>query len=277
MGSWFGALLTRQGHEVVLVSRSRERLRTLGHELGVETSDNPEAVTRADVVMLSVPMDAFESVARQYGAYITPGQTVVEITSVKVIPVAAMHRYLKTDKVLGVHPMFGPGARDFANHNFILTPTNETENALAAKARSYIEARGGKVSLTSPQQHDETMAIALGLPHIVALVSADTLLRLGSFERLEQLGGTTCKLLLMLADSVLTEDPGLYASLQTNLQGMGTIHRLLRKNLSEWADIVSKKNKQAFIGRMQALSEARQKADPEFRKAYEEMYRTLER
>ena len=277
MGSWFGGFLAREGHEVVLIGRHRERLQTLGHELGTETSDNPETVTRADVIMLSVPMDAFESVARRYSAYITPGQTVVEITSVKVAPLDAMHRHLKTDKVLGIHPMFGPGARDFANHNFILTPTNGIEKALAVKARAYIEARGGKVSLMSPREHDETMAIVLGLPHIIALVSADTLLRLGNFERLEQLGGTTCKLLLMLADSVLTEDPELYALIQANLPGMSNIHKLFQKNLSEWSEIVSKKSKQEFIERMQAMSEARQKADPEFRKAYEEMYRTLER
>ena len=275
-GSWFGSFLTQEGYEVVLIGRNRDRLRILAAELGVETSDSPEAVAHADVVILSVPMDVFEPVTEQYSAYITPEQTVVEITSVKVAPVAAMHRYLKTEKLLGVHPMFGPGARGFTNHNFILTPTNMIEDVLAVNAREYIEARGGKVRLMSPREHDETMAITLGLPHIIALISADTLLHLGSFEQLEQLGGTTCKLLLMLADSVLTEDPELYASLQTNLQGMGNIHKLLQKNISEWSEIVSRKDRQGFIDRMRAMSEARQKADPEFRKAYEEMYRTLE-
>jgi len=189
--------------------------------------------------------------------------------------VAAMHRHLNTNKVLGVHPMFGPGAKDFAGHNFILTPTNEAETSFAEKVRSYISNRGGKVSLMSPEEHDRTMAIVLGLPHMIALVAADTLLQLGDFEAFERIGGTTCRLLLMFADSVLSEDPELYASLQMNLGGMSDIHDRFGKNMAAWAELVRGKNKQAFIEKMSALAKKRSGADPEFKKAYQKMYRAL--
>ena len=121
------------------------------------------------------------------------------------------------------------------------------------------------------------MAALLGLPHIVALISADTLLSLGGFERFEKIGGTTCKLMLMLADSVLSEDPQLYASLQMNLPGISEIHKLLLSKSGAWADIVAEKNRQKFIERMDALRKTREEADPDFRKAYEIMYRLEER
>jgi prephenate dehydrogenase len=277
MGTWLAEFLIKEGHQIMLLGRNRERLQAIGSRLGVETSDNPVEVKKADLVIFSVPIDVFEAVVTEYGPFITAGQNVIEITSVKTVPIAAMHQHLKTNNILGIHPMFGPGARDIAEHNFILTPTNATEDSLATRARQYIEGRGGKVSIMSPEEHDRTMAIVLGLPHILALVSADTLLQLGNFEQLEKLGGSTCKLLLMLADSVLTEDPELYAAIQTNIPGMSDLHKVLQKNLKEWSELVSHKDRQGFIARMQALRGLREKSDPEFGKAYDKMYRTLER
>ena len=119
------------------------------------------------------------------------------------------------------------------------------------------------------------MSIVLGLPHLVALVAAQTLLELGDFEQFESIGGTTCKLFLTFADSVLSEDPDLYASLQMNLQGMSDIHARFERNMASWSQLVKDHDKQGFIDRMSALADKRAAADPNFKKAYQRMYRTL--
>jgi prephenate dehydrogenase len=276
MGTWFAKSFLRDGDAVLLFGRDADRLQVIRGQMKVEISTDPGSLGDADVVLLSVPMDSFEDVVRRCAPHIGPDQAVVEITSVKVMPVEAMHRHLKTRKVLGVHPMFGPGARDMTGQNFILTPTNETEAKLAEKARVYLEKRGGRVRLMTPPQHDETMATVLGLPHVLALVAADCLLALGDFQSLETLGGTSCKLLLTLADSVLSEDPELYASLQMNLQGVGGIHKLLAEKLADWADIVGRRDRTAFVCRMEALRKQREQSGPDFRQAYEKMYRILD-
>ncbi len=275
MGSWIGSFLAAEGHQVMLVGRSAEKLRLAATLSGASFSTDPSSVGTAEVVILSLPIGTFESALESYAPFIGENQVVLEITSVKKMPVAAMHRYLKTKKVLGVHPMFGPGARDLSGHNFIVTPTNDIERELAGRARAYIETRGGKVTTMSPEEHDRTMAVVLGLPHIVALIAADILLSLDDFDKVRDLGGTTCKLLLMLADSVLTEDPGLYASLQTHIEGIDNIHRLLKTKTSEWAAIVAARDEKAFVDRMQAMKDKRSKGNPDFGKAYETMYRTL--
>jgi prephenate dehydrogenase len=276
MGQWCTKFMLRNGMEVLLLGRNREHLEEIKQRITVEISSDPTAVSDADVVLISVPMDNFKETVIHYQPYITSQQTIVEITSVKVMPVEVMHRYLHNENILGVHPMFGPGAKDVANHNFILTPTTPCESKLADKVRCFLEARGARVSLMTPGEHDETMAVVLGLPHMVALISADTLLSLGGFERFEKIGGTTCKLMLMLADSVLSEDPQLYASLQMNLPGMSEIHELLRSKSTAWANIVAEKDKQEFISKMETLRKKREEADPDFRKAYENMYRLEE-
>ena len=276
MGQWFARFLAGEGHDLLLVGRNEAKLREIKPRLGVGVTTNPGAVESADLVIISVPMDSFEEVVKHYSPYIPAGHAVIEVTSVKVAPLDAMHRHLKTQKVLGVHPMFGPGAKDLAGHNFVLTPSNEAENALAEKVKSYLAARGGKVSLMSPEQHDQTMAIVLGFPHLIALVAAETLLQLGDFEYFEKIGGTTCKLLLTYADSVLSEDPELYASLQMNLGGMGDIHARFRDNLTEWMELVANRDRGSFIAKMTAMAEQRGRADPNYKKAYQRMYRTLD-
>jgi prephenate dehydrogenase len=277
MGQWCAEFLVRNGMDVLLLGRNREKLEAVKWHMSVEISSHPMAVSSADVVLISVPMDDFEDTIKHYQPYITSQQTIIEITSVKVKPIEVMHRYLQNENVLGAHPMFGPGARDIANHNFILTPTTPQENRIASKVRAFLEARGARVSLMTPREHDETMAAVLGLPHIVALISADTLLSLGGFERFEKIGGTTCKLMLMLADSVLSEDPQLYASLQMNLPGMSEIHKLVLSKSRAWADMVMEKDREGFIEKMDSLKKKREEADPDFRKAYESMYRLEDR
>jgi prephenate dehydrogenase len=275
MGQWLARFLAGEGNDILLVGRNKDKLIDIRRRLGVDVSSKPRDVAGADLVILSVPMDSFEDVVIQYSECIPPGTKVIEITSVKAGPVQAMHRHLKTDRVLGIHPMFGPGAKDLAGHNFILTPTNPVEESLSAKIGDYIKVRGGKVTVTTPEDHDRLMSIVLGLPHLAALVAAETLLELGDFAQFEKIGGTTCRLFLTFADSVLSEDPDLYASLQMNLAGMAETHGKFKKNLDSWVGLVADRNKQGFVDRMKTLAEKRAQTDPDFKRAYQRMYTVL--
>ncbi len=274
MGRWFARFLLEDGKEVVISGRNREKLLETKRQLGVEVAaDNAEAVKMADAVLLSVPIESFEGVVRGISSHIRPGQVIVDITSIKAFPVAAMHRHLKAGTVLGTHPAFGPGARGVKNQGFILTPTSEEEQRLARKVKDYLEARGAKVSLMTPQEHDEKMAIILGLSHFIAIVSADTLLSSGRLKSSEPIGGITYKVLLTLVESVLSEDPELYASLQMNLPGMTEVQNLLRERTGLWTDLVKNKDRQNFVRRMKTLRDRLEEGNPDFGKAYQNMYK----
>ncbi|MFC1974662.1 prephenate dehydrogenase/arogenate dehydrogenase family protein, partial [Chloroflexota bacterium] len=204
------------------------------------------------------------------------GQIIIDITSVKVFPVETMHRHIKAGLVLGAHPMFGPGARDIANQNFVLTPTNEEERSLSNKAKEYLEARGARVTLMTPHEHDEMMTVVLGLSHFIAIVSADTLAGLDRLKDTEAIGGSTYKMLLTLMGSVISEDPELYASLQMSLPNMTKIEELFQRSAKTWADLVKNKDKQKFVNRMNALKNRLEKGNIDFQKAYDNMYKIVE-
>jgi len=235
-----------------------------------------EAVKNADVILLSVPIDNFAEVVEQVCPYTRPEQVIIDITSIKVFPVETMHQHIKTGLVLGTHPVFGPGARSLANQNFVLTPTDERERTLARKVGEYLETRGAKVTLMSPQEHDEMMAVILGLSHFIAIVSADTLLSFDKLERMKTIGGITYKALLTLAESVLSEDPELYASLQMNLPNMTEIEELFQRIGKTWADLVKNRGRREFVERMNALRSRLEEGNPDFGKAYENMYKLTE-
>ncbi len=275
MGRWFAGFLLKDGKEVVISGRNQTKLLEAKKQLGVEIASNVEAVKSADVVLLSVPIENFAEVVKEISPHLKPKQIVVDITSIKVFPVATMHQHLKTGLVLGVHPLFGPGAKGVANQNFVLTPTSDEERALAQKIREYLETRGAKVSLMTPQEHDEKMAIVLGLSHFIAIVSADTLLSSDKLKLPEPIGGITYKVLLTLVESVISENPELYASIQMNLPNITEVEELFHKKVGEWAGLVKSKDHQKFVQQMNLLKDKLEKSDPNFGKAYENMYRLV--
>ncbi|MDO8716565.1 MAG: prephenate dehydrogenase [Dehalococcoidales bacterium] len=276
MGRWFANLLLKDGKDVLITGRSEQKLLEVKEQLNVETSTSIAAVKSADVVIISVPIDTFEAVVKELQPHIHPEQIILDVTSIKVSPVDIMHRYLKSASVLGTHPVFGPGARDLVNKNFVLTPTNEKEQALAEKVRQYLEKLGASVSLMPPQEHDKMMAVVLGLSHFIAIVAADTLLGLGKLKTMGDIGGSTYKLLRTLAESVVSEDAEFYASLQMNLPGLTEMQELFQKNSATWADMVKNKDRSEFAKKMNSLRTSLEKSDPDFHKAYENMYKLLD-
>ena len=277
MGRWCARFLLKEGHQLLLVGRDARRLAPLSRTLGASATTRYADVVDVDVVLLSVPIDRFEEAVKLVAPHVRPHQTVVEITSVKTAPVAAMHRHLKTGRILPVHPMFGPGARAVSGQNFALTPTTPTEARLAAQAKEYLEARGGRVTVLSPEEHDRMMAIALALPHLVAIVTADTLLRVDPEQKAAGVGGSSFRLLRMLVESVITEDPALYASIQTALPDAPRIQQAFADTLAGWAARVRNQDSVGFAAAMAALKDQWAQKRPDFARAYGDMYRLLEK
>lgn len=276
MGQWFANFLLKDGKEVILADRDERKLLEAKQQLGINVATNIEAVKNANVILISVPIDDFSKVIEEICPYIRHEQVIMDITSIKVFTIETMHKHIKTGVVLGAHPMFGPGARSIRNQNFVLTPTNEDESALAQKVREYLETKGARVTVMTPQEHDEMMTIVLGLPHFIALVSADTLLNLDRLEQMRTIAGTTYKVLLTLVEGVISRDPEFYASLQMCLPKMTETVKLFQRSSKIWADLVKNKDKQEFIRRMNILRDRLEKEEPDLEKAYENMYKLVE-
>ncbi len=275
MGAWLADFLVRDGKQVILSGRDRAKLAAVGECLPVDIMSNVEAARAADIIILSVPINNLEPVLQEIGPHLHPGQLVADITSVKTRAVELMHRHVRGAGILGTHPLFGPGATGRAGQNIVLTPTSLDEKASARRAAAYLESKGAAVTVMTPEEHDEIMSAVLGLTHFIGLVAADTLATTGKLKQMLEVGGTSFRLLIILAESVLSEDPAFYASLQMNLP-VAKIESRLIDDARQWAQLISDRNTSAFVARMSWVKAHFQGADPAFKEAYRRMYRVDE-
>jgi len=277
MGKWFADLLLKEGFKLILTDKNPAGLEQFKQKQGVQVlADNTEAVALADAVLVSVPIDNFENAIKEISSGVKAGQKIFDITSVKEKPVEIMHRYLKDAVVLGTHPVFGPGARDLNSQNFVLTPDGSQEAELAEKTRQFLEARGARVTIMSPAEHDQAMAVVLGLAHFIAIVSADTLASLNKISRFKSVAGTTYRVLTALVESVISEDPELYAAIQMNLPHVAELESFFQSMAAKWAGYIRHRNRAGFTQEMVALKEKFAASSSDFGKAYENMYRIIE-
>lgn len=70
----------------------------------------------AEIIIISVPLEHFESSIKNIAQHITSGQTIIEVCSTNIYPKEIMLKYLPEDiHIIGSHPMFGPQTLAFNN------------------------------------------------------------------------------------------------------------------------------------------------------------------
>jgi prephenate dehydrogenase len=253
MGRWFSKFFLEEGDQVVVSGRNKEKLAKMKDEFGVEVGDNVNAVKSADRVLISVPIDNFEEVIKEIHSHVRPNQVIMDICSVKEFPVKVMHKYIKTGVTLGIHPLFGPNVESIQNQNFVLTPTSNEEERFANDFKKWLEERHVNVSVMSPKKHDELMSVVLGLPHFIGVVVCDTLLDYPNFHETKRTAGTSYRLLLALTETVVSQDPEFYASLQMHLPNVENVEDLFCEKSKEWLKAVRRKDKSALAEMMKHL------------------------
>jgi len=277
MGRWFTRLFKNEGFSVVVSSRTQSKADALGAEFGVEVArSNAQALDGADWILLCVSLDSLEPVLQEIGSHVRPDQVVMDIGSVKEIPVNLLHAYVEHGVTLGTHPVFGPGAKSLQGQNFVLTPVGDEEKRFAGEFRGWLEARGAAVYVLSPRKHDMLMSLVLGFPHFVGLVAGDTLVDNADFVGAKAVGGATYKLLLTLAEAVSSEEPVFYSNLHMSLPEMQKIESLFLSKVEEWLQLVKRKDCAGFSGKMQQVKKRLKELDPEYERAYQAMYRLLD-
>lgn len=161
--------------------RIAELFRDLGHRLLIADLDTElgavEAAKSADVTVIAVPIAVTEQVIREVGPHVPEHGLLMDVTSLKAAPLAAMLAATKAS-VLGTHPMFGPGASSFQGQRLVLC--RGRGDAWAEWARANFGARGLVLTEATADEHDRAMALVQVLTHYQTQVLGLTLARLGA-------------------------------------------------------------------------------------------------
>lgn len=119
------------------------------------------AVQGADIVVVCVPVLAFEAALRVLGPCLSPEQILVDVTSVKVIPMAQMQA-VHQGPVVGTHPLFGPAATPM-DLVVPITPNVVATEEQIAVVESLFAGFGCRCFRTTPDDHDLGVAFAQAL------------------------------------------------------------------------------------------------------------------
>ena len=165
--------------EVVISTRSAETLKRAEElKLGDRyTPSSAEAVKGADLVIVSVPVGASESVAKEIAAHLKSGAIVTDVGSTKASVIAQMQPHMPSNvHFIPGHPLAGteksgpdagfPGL--FKGRWCIFTPVPGTDEAAIKTLRGFWETLGSRVDEMDPEHHDKVLAIVSHLPHLIA-------------------------------------------------------------------------------------------------------------
>jgi chorismate mutase/prephenate dehydrogenase len=152
----------------------------LGHQVLIADLDTEltpiDAAEQADVVVVSVPISVTEEVIRAVGPRVREDGLLMDVTSIKEAPVAAMLASTK-GSVLGTHPMFGPAVHTLQGQRVVLCRARG--EAWADWVTRMFSARGLVVTETTPARHDRVMAVVQVLTHFQTQVLGLTMSRTG--------------------------------------------------------------------------------------------------
>ncbi|MEO1963394.1 MAG: prephenate dehydrogenase/arogenate dehydrogenase family protein [Cycloclasticus sp.] len=166
--------------DIVGVGRQQVNLQK-AVELGVIDSYEltvAEATEDVDIVVICSPVGSFEQIFRELKPNWSDDCLYVDAGSTKQSVVAALKRvfgYVPSNFV-PAHPIAGSENNGveasidtlFDGKRAIVTPVEETGSKQLALCQQWWEKMGAKVSIMTPQHHDEVFAATSHLPHVLA-------------------------------------------------------------------------------------------------------------
>jgi prephenate dehydrogenase len=138
------------------------------------------------------------------------GAVLAEVSSIKRRAVEALREAASLGvKPLSIHPMFGPSTESLRGRTIAVIPVLNKEAEAELTSRFFDEAR---IVVSDQRKHDEAMAVVLSLTYFMNLAFAQVVGE-GNLMFMKSLGGTTFRVQLAIAESVVSEDLRLVASL----------------------------------------------------------------
>ena len=195
IGGSLARAYSESGHRVLGMDRDGDALDEAARAGAIQGILSPENISGCDLVLIAVPPAAVASVLRDLAPSIGPDPMVIDCCGVKqrvcdqCFPIA--EEYGLT--YIGGHPMAGTQYSGFSHsrsnlfHNapMVLVPPEGVDLQQLDRARDLLSPAGfGKISVTTPRDHDQMIAFTSQMAHVVsnAYIKSPTALRHKGFS-----------------------------------------------------------------------------------------------
>ncbi len=208
MGGSYAIALKKKGYTVGALTKERDSVE-YALEQGIidygGTEPTAELVGSAGLVIFALYPRVFVEWIERYQHLLRPGAVLTDVTGVKTAIVYTVQAMLRPDlEFIAAHPMTGREVygvrnstdRSFPDANYIVTPTDRNSEEAVALAKELGRELGfARVSVLSPEAHDEVIAFVSQLAHCIAI----TLMTCNELERLEDYTGNSFRDLTRIA------------------------------------------------------------------------------
>jgi len=197
IGCWFASFFQKEGYTV----------HVSGEGIGLRPA---EMAAACPVVIVSVPIGVTQAVIGEVGPHMKRDSLLMDLTSLKAGPVQAMLE-ASASEVIGLHPLFGPGVQSLEGQNVALCPARGER--WTTWVREILGNRGANLIETTPERHDEVMAVVQALNHFDTIVLGLAIRRSGiAREVLESFSTPLFRGKLAMIDKVFSR-PELHAEI----------------------------------------------------------------
>ena len=166
-----------------------EKARALG-VIDAFATDVGTAVADADMVLVAVPMGAYDAIFSQLATHLPARALVTDAGSTKQHAMAAARRHLDGDtarRFVPAHPIAGTEqsgvqasvADLFDGRLCIITPDEATDADALERVQAMWEATGSRVITMPAGEHDDFLAAVSHLPHLAAYALVNAVRKLG--------------------------------------------------------------------------------------------------
>jgi len=203
------------------------------------------------------------------------GSILFDIASVKKGIVEALSKAQQRGiRTISVHPLFGPGARGVYGKGVAIIPVGNDPEPTRLISKLF-EGYGAVVGIIDDAEaHDRIIALTLALPHFLNILFGKVL-STTNLEELRKFGGTTFSLQLLITESVFSEDPDLYSSIQIKNDHFHDLLKTFLSSAEELSRIIQDDAADRFIKLFEETRRFLAK-DSAFKDSYSKFYKALE-
>ncbi|MBX3208602.1 MAG: bifunctional chorismate mutase/prephenate dehydrogenase [Labilithrix sp.] len=233
-------------------------VRSAGYEVettGLEEGRPAEEVAGShDLVVLAVPIAATVEMARKIGPSVRAGACLMDITSIKRQPLAAMLESTpETVDVVGTHPMFGPHGTDFDRQKVVLC--RGRGEAGFVRVKKLYEAFGAETIEATADEHDAQMALIQVLVHEKTMVLGSVLERLkADLGRSLQFASPIYRTELAMVGRIFSQRAELYADILTANEDALRLSSVFEQEAGHFARAVAMSDRETIIRRFRQVS-----------------------
>lgn len=242
MGAFLARVFEAEGHTVEVT----------GLERGAPAK---EVASRHDFVVVAVPIDVTEDVIREVAPVVRVGSCLLDVTSVKSKPLAAMLAHAPDGvDVVGTHPMFGPSSTDFDRQKVVLCRGRGYESF--ARLRRLFEGFGAECIEATAEEHDAQMALIQVLIHEKTMVLGSVLERLRpDLSRSLQFASPIYRTELAMVGRMFSQGPELYADILTSNPDGARLSHVFEQEAAHFARAVSMGDRDAVLKRFREVAD----------------------